>query len=488
MFKDILGFGETKPFDCVGTFEESQSAINLAAKKFKKDYIVKKLGKRAKFHKEVFRAQKESAVPEQFKFLGMENVLILGYGREGEATEKYLKKYHPELSIGIADLKTDKNYLKRQDNFDIAVKTPGINRNLLRVPYVTATNIFFSRLRQPASVPRAGGGYGGQAKILGKNTIIGVTGSKGKSTTASLIYKIIKTAGKNVEFLGNIGKPMIEAFLRPIPKNKIFVLELSSYQLDDIKFSPDIAVTTNLFPEHMDFHKGEEKYYNAKKNIINFQGQNGYFIYNPKNKIMKQWLYNYAGHPVPFAPKIPVRNTEIPILGEHNKDNIRAAVSVAKILRIPDKIIKKAIMDFKGLPHRLEFIGEFKGIKFYDDAISTTPESTIMAIKTLKSIGSIFLGGEDRGYKFGELEKALKKHKIKNVVLFPESGKRILKNKRGFNVIETKSMEEAVRFAYKNTQKNHICLLSCASPSYSLWKNFEEKGDEFKKYVIKFSR
>jgi len=469
LFKDVLGFGTMKPFDCVGTFEEAQTALFLAKKKFANDFIVRQMSKEAKYHKEVFRTNKETLVPEQCKFLGMEKALILGYGKEGKITKQYLKKEYPKLKIGVGDGKLDKNYLKKQTDFDIAVKTPGINKELVTVPYTTATNIFLS-------------------KVLDKNLVIGITGSKGKSTTSSLIFAILKEAGKNVKLLGNIGDPMLEALLNPISQDQIFVLELSSYQLDDIKFSPDIAVVTNLFPEHMDFHHGVENYYQAKKNIINFQHKDNYFIYNPENALSKKWVKDYQGKAVPCSTDIPLEDTEIPLLGEHNKNNIRAAVSVARILEIPDTIITTAIKNFKGLPHRLERVGEFKGITFYDDAISTTPESTIMAIKALKNIGTIFLGGEDRNYDFSQLEKAIKRAKIRNVVLFPDSGKRILKSTKGLNVLKTKSMQEAVQFAYQHTQKDSICLLSCASPSYSLWKNFEEKGDQFKKEISKQSR
>ena len=152
-----------------------------------------------------------------------------------------------------------------------------------------------------------------------------------------------------------------------------------------------------------------------------------------------------------------------------------------------DDVIKTAIKTFKGLPHRMEFVGEFKGIKFYDDAISTTPESTIMAIKTLKNIDTIFLGGQDRGYDFLQLEKAIKKYKIRNIVLFPDSGKKIIKNKKGFNILEARDMEQAVKFAFKFTGKGGVCLLSCASPSYSLWKNFEEKGEQFQSTIKKWA-
>lgn len=459
-FKDILGLGSMKPFDCVGTFEEAQTALFLARKKFKDTFIVRQLGKHAKYDRRVFTTIHESLVPEQFKFLGIKNVLILGYGKEGKVTHQYLKKQYPKLNIGITDAKEGREYLKKQRNYDLAIKTPGIHKKLVTIPYTTATNIFFYN-------------------ILGKHIIIGVTGSKGKSTTSSLIYHIIKTAGKNVELLGNIGMPMVKTLLHPVPKDRIFVLELSSFQLDDIKFSPDIAVVTNLFPEHMDFHDNLQNYYNAKKNIINLQNENNYFVYNPNNKTMVTWLKDYKGNVVPFSKKPLVSN----LIGQHNKSNIGAAMAVAQILKIPPEKIKKAVKSFKGLPHRLEFVGTYKGITFYDDAISTTPESTIMAIESLKNVDTIFLGGEDRGYNFLDLEKTIKKYTIRNIVLFPKSGSRMLTSKKGFNILQTSSMKQAVTFALKNTKEGRVCLLSCASPSYSLWKNFEEKGNEFKKMI-----
>jgi len=457
VFKDVLGFGKMKPFDCVGTFEESQTAMFLAKGKFADDFIIRQLGDKAKHYPEVLRTSNQSIAPEIFKFLGLENALILGYGKEGKISEEYLKKYYPKIKIAVGDASIDKNYLKNQKDSEIAIKTPGIKKELVTIPYTTATNIFF-------------------AQVLGNNTIIGVTGSKGKSTTSSLIFEILKEAGKNVELLGNIGKPMLEYLLNPIKKDTIFVLELSSYQLDDIKFSPDIAVVTNLFPEHMDFHGSLENYYKAKRNIVRFQNKNNYFIHNVKTK---SWLKDYKGKPVLFSQEIYQSN----LIGEHNKSNIGAAVSVAKILGIKDSVIKNAVKKFVGLPHRLEFVGEFKKIKFYDDAISTTPESTIMAIKSLPNIGTIFLGGQDRGYDFSDLEKTIKKYKINNVVLFPDSGNKIFKSTKNLNILKTDKMKEAVDFAYKNTKPGQICLLSCASPSYSLWKNFEEKGGQFKREV-----
>ncbi|MEK7664756.1 MAG: UDP-N-acetylmuramoyl-L-alanine--D-glutamate ligase [Patescibacteria group bacterium] len=478
LFRDILGFGKIKPFDCVGTLEEARAAMFLASKKFfarggKNDLIIKtflpKIKNPEKLVKNVFKTNPALNNSSQFRFFGIKNILILGYGKEGKVTKKYLKKYYSNLKIGIADANQGKNYLEKQENYDILIKTPGIKKDLITIPHTTATNIFFS-------------------KVLGKNIIVGITGSKGKSTTTSLIYEILKTARKNVKILGNIGKPMLEALMKPIKKDAIFVLELSSAQLEDLDFSPNIAVVTNLFPEHMDYHGNVENYYKAKKNIIKFQNKNNFFIYNPENKKLSDWAKESRAKIIPFANAGGFKSR---LPGEHNKKNIGAAVAAARLFNISDRIIKRAVENFKPLEHRLEFVGKFKNIKFYDDAISTTPESTIMAIKTLKNIDTIFLGGQDRGYDFSQLEKIIKKYKIKNIVLFPDSGNKILKAlRRGpglavFNILKTFSMEEAVRFAYKNTKSGGACLLSCASPSYSLWKNFEAKGNQFKKFVKK---
>src|SRR5262249_49881835 len=152
--------------------------------------------------------------------------------------------------IGILDQHFNKKYLDEQEHFDLAIKTPGIPKRKTRIPYVTATNIFFSQ---------------------NKNFTIGVTGSKGKSTTVSLIYEILKAAGKKVRLVGNIGNPMLETLLKKVGRDEILVIELSSYMLEDIEYSPNIALLLNLFPEHMDYHGGVKNYYEAKKNIFKFQ-------------------------------------------------------------------------------------------------------------------------------------------------------------------------------------------------------------------------
>lgn len=453
LFQNLLGFGKLKPFDCVGTFEEAQASLFLSSKKFKNDVVVKaflpKIKKPQDLVKKVFKTVATPTLPTPFCFFGIKNVCILGYGKEGKVAEKYIKKNYPRLPVGVLDRKLNKNYLTQQQDFDLAVKTPGIPKTKVTIPYITATNIFFSEI---------------------KNIVIGVTGSKGKSTTATLIYEILKATGKKVRLIGNMGSPALEVLLKKVDSNEIFVMELSSHMLDDIQYSPHIALLLNLFPDHMVYHNGVENYYKAKKNIFKFQKQGDVAIMPP------------------FIEKIPLERIEIPLFGAHNLRNIKAAIAAARLFDISDATIKKAIKNFKPLPHRLECVGVFNEITFYDDAISTTPESTIMAINSLRNIDTIFLGGEDRGYDFGELEKKLKLRRIRNIVLFPDSGNRVLKSRRGFNVFETRSMEKAVRFAFENTRKGHMCLLSTASPSYSLWNNFEEKGDLFKHFVKTYQK
>ena len=279
----------------------------------------------------------------------------------------------------------------------------------------------------------------------------------------------------------------------PRGKDDIFVIELSSYQLDDIAYSPHISVMLNLFPEHMDYHGDVSTYFESKKNIIKQSKENDFFIYNPQYEDLVQLAKNTYCRAIPFTELIPLSDNKIPLLGEHNRTNIKAALTVVSLFDISEESIKKSLLTFKPLRHRLENIGTYREITFYDDAISTTPQSTIAAIKSLSPIDTIFLGGEDRGYDFSTLVDEIIKMRISNIVLFPNSGLKILsflKKQTAYQprILETSDMKEAVRFAYLHTKPHTICLLSTASPSYSVWKNFEEKGDLFTLYASKYEK
>lgn len=433
-------------------------------------------------------------------------ILILGFGREGQDTYLFIRKLFPDKVLGIADkqiisnfqfpnskaLKTDKNvrfhfglnYLKAIKNYDVIIKSPGIP---IHIPEIEKA----FRLGKITS----------QTKIFFENcpgTIIGITGTKGKSTTTALIYNILKQAGKNAYLIGNIGEPVLK-YLNKATKNDYFVCELSSHQLYNLDKSPHIAVLLNIYPEHLDYNKTFAEYANSKANITKWQNKNDYLVFDSGNKTSSRIAQKSKAKKTPINTKyiskiIPLKG--IPLMGEHNLKNISAAIEVAKILKIPKEKIKLGIKNFKPLEHRLEKVGTFKGITFYNDALSTIPEATIGAINALgNNVQTIILGGFDRNLKFNNLAKEILKTKIKNAVLFPTTGEKIWKeiirqskNKTAIKPFFIDNMGDAVKIAYKNTDNGKICLLSTASTSFSIFKDYREKGDLFKKYIKKYSR
>lgn len=403
------------------------------------------------------------------KLADLENkrILLVGYGKEGKATETFLKKNVPSANLTVADSSQGVGYLALQNKFDFAIKSPGVHATDLMIPYTTATNLFFEKV---------------------KGTTIGITGTKGKSTTASLIYAMLKEGGKSVHLVGNIGNPMLSELLLSNTKDDVWVCELSSYQLSDIVYSPHIAVITSLFPEHMNYHGSIEAYYEAKARIVAYMTDKDYVVYDPQNTAVTALLEETKAMQIPFLPTLPFPESTIPLLGKHNRDNVRAAVTAAQLLELPEAVVTEAVGSFAALPHRLQLVGEYKNIAFYDDAISTTPQSTIAALESLSPVGTLFLGGEDRGYDFTPLIEKLVSLQIPNLVFFPKSGgkiKTLLEEQETYKpkTLTTTSMKEAVAFSYTESPQGSICLLSCASPSYTLWKNFEVKGDEFQKFV-----
>ncbi|MFH1820387.1 MAG: UDP-N-acetylmuramoyl-L-alanine--D-glutamate ligase [Candidatus Nealsonbacteria bacterium] len=386
-------------------------------------------------------------------------ILILGFGREGQDAFLFLKRLFPKKIIGIADAKkvsaknavlhTGKNYLKAIKKYDVVVKSPGIPFKILPKSsikkIITPTDIFFDNC---------------------PSKIIGVTGTKGKSTTSSFIYQTLKSGGVKAKLIGNIGKPVLMSLLGA-KKEDVFVYELSSHQLFHLKKSPHIAVLLNIYKEHLDYYKSFSEYARAKANIAKYQTKKDYFIYNSSDKRVKQ---------IAKASKVK----KIPIQGKYYDLNKAAAQAIAKLFKI------KPLKSFKLLPHRLELVGTFQGIEFYNDSLSTIPETTIEALDFLGSkVETLILGGFDRGLSFKKLGQRISKSQVRNVILFPKTGQRInkeIKNKN-INHFFARNMKEAVKQAYQNTKQNKICLLSPASPSFGLFKDYQERGELFKKYV-----
>lgn len=427
--------------------------------------------------------------------LSGKKICILGFGKEGQAVLSTLEKHATKTEITIADknpqlqatghkLQTGPDYLKNLDRFDIIIKSPGIppqpEFDSLKHNVTSSTQIFLDSIAGSGAI------------------VIGVTGSKGKSTTASLIHEMLQAGGKNVSLIGNIGEPAI-SHLDEAEKGKIFVMEMSSYQLADLTVSPQIAVVTSVFPEHLDYHASAplstgltpfERYKFAKKNVARFQNNEDIIFYCSTSDGAREIAMKSAGIRIPFsADECPIPIEKTHLIGEHNRSNIAAAYKVGVHLKIPDEAMLTAIRDFRGLPHRLQSIGVRHGIVWVDDAISTTPESTIAAMDALGDrVETIILGGQDRGNDFTELARRIKRSSVKTVILFPGSGPRIREAIGDAHADvcfhEADSMEKAVQFAKKRTMASKTVLLSTASPSYGMFKNFEEKGDAFRKCVF----
>ena len=283
--------------------------------------------------------------------LNGKNICVLGYGREGKAMVEALEKFAPDAEITIADknarveIGTTKHrkqlgegWLENLDTFDVLIKSPGIPPNpkleARSSKLTTSTQIFLDSI--------AGSGA----------TVIGVTGSKGKSTTASLIAHILKTAGKDVHLVGNIGDPAI-AHIADAKRDTIFVVEMSSYQLMDLKTAPHIAVITSFFPEHLDYHGSLENYRDAKSAITKLQTSNDVVFYADTEGVRPMIAESKAKKIAVTANDAPVRVSETRLIGEHNAGNIALAAAVARHLGVSDDVISSAIQSFTPLPHRL---------------------------------------------------------------------------------------------------------------------------------------
>jgi UDP-N-acetylmuramoylalanine--D-glutamate ligase len=318
----------------------------------------------------------------------------------------------------------------------------------------------------------------------------------GKGTTASLIYNILKQGGVKAHLIGNIEKPAL-SLLAKVKRDNVYVYELSSHQLYGLKKSPNIAVFLNIYPDHLDYYKNFNEYLRAKQNIARYQKKENYFIFNPRDKNVRKTAKLSKAQKIPcFISRIKevVAIGDIKLKGEFNLLNVAAAIETAKIFEIPKEKIKKAIKNFKSLPNRLEYVGTFKDITFYNDSSATIPEATMEAINALgDKVETIILGGSEKNVSFKNLAARIFKSKIKNLILFPTTGEKIWreiqKHQSGISSLKHFSagnMAEAVKLSFEYTGKGKICLLSCASPSFSLFDSYKDRGKQFKKYIKKF--
>ncbi len=456
--------------------------------------------------------------------LARARVLVLGLGREGLETYKFLRAEFPGQTLGLADrqpaerlvpevqgaIAADRavtthfgdGYLTSLSGYDIIIRSPG-------VPLITPA------IQQAA---RAGVRVTSHIEIFLANctgTTIGVTGTKGKSTTASLIHAILRAGGLDTHLVGNIGVPPL-SLLRTTGARSYLVIELSSYQLDGIGRSPHVAVLLNIVPEHLDLHGGFENYVRAKQNITRFQIADDVLVYNAMYPIPREIADACRARRLSFslegAPSagsllefdnvvyrgeqggteviLPAGDVLLP--GRFNLQNVLAAVTVGRVLGVDREAVAAAVRAFKPLPYRLEPMGAIGGIAFYNDPLATIPEATIAALDALgHDVATIVLGGYDRGLDMSGLARRLHRSEVGTVILFPPSGARIWeaveREYRGEVWLPknffTADMRTAVSLAYQNTPKGRICLHSPASPSFGLFKDYVERGDLFRRYV-----
>ena len=460
------------------------------------------------------------------------SVLILGFGREGQSTLKAFLKAGSAKKITIADQKAlslemevfadaayaDYNlqsidfccgpqYQDFCDDYDLVMKSPGIvlkkDISMYETEILSQMQLFFEYYR---------------------DRIIGITGTKGKSTTTTLLHHILKESGRPAILAGNIGIPVFD-ILHEVTDESIFVIELSCHQLEYMTISPKWGILLNIYEEHLDHYGTLEKYIASKEKIYENQKDGDYLFVNPDVKPETgrcsaniklvdikhikpdcniesdkgvDIILNMPSDSDQMLPVISYQNrqcelptTEISLLGEHNYLDIAYVYGVCCELGIDDEEFVKGLQSYVPLPHRLQYIGTVNGVAYYDDSISTIDETTIQALNTIKNADTVLIGGMDRGISYVNLERYLADSKVAHIILMEDTGKRIyeeiqsdypdfLHKERLFVV---NHLEDAVRLAKQITKKGGSCILSPAAASYGIFKNFEERGDVFAQLV-----
>lgn len=406
------------------------------------------------------------------------DIVFIGRGKEWQSFEKFITDQINVKSIRnvfIDDESRDTvNAELKQLDLDntVVVKTAGYAGHLMPVAYTTPTRIFFDCLKQ-----------------LGAKSI-GVTGTKGKTTTSSLLAETLKDAGIEVRLCGNIGFPMLDA-LENADRNTVFVIELSSFQLTELSQCPDVAIITNLFRDHTDYHGNIEAYWEAKRNIMKNMDETGTVIFNPEFEVILHWLADSKAKQIPIDPQENVDMSHAKLIGDHNKLNYLMVRAAAELFGVDRMSSSTTLNDFEPIRHRLQPVKVVNGVTYVDDAIGSNPEATIAGIQALihnrGPVGCVLLGGVDRYYDYSELVKLLSTLSIPKLVLFPDTGaiiKSMLPEKYTPETFDATTMDDAVKWAAEHTPSGSICLLSTAAPSTVLWSSFEEKGSMFQQAVL----
>jgi UDP-N-acetylmuramoylalanine--D-glutamate ligase len=427
-------------------------------------------------------------------------IAIAGYGLEGESNYRYFSKDSGntiviadergptrELPIGVETIIGEGAFLKL-DGFDIVMRTASLSPRKIKTDgkIWSSTNEFFRKC--PCQ-------------------IIGVTGTKGKGTISSLIASILRSDGRKVWLVGNIGVPPLQ-YLSDIQPTDIVVFELSSFQLWDLECSPHVAVITMIEPEHLDIHLSYDDYIEAKANIRRYQNDSDICIYHPRNKVSEH-ISNISKHgrTIRYAAEdgggVFVKDgsfwsddeiicdlDKLQLLGEHNIENACAAITVARYYDIASDVIANGLKDFKGLEHRLEFVRELDGVKYYNDSFSSSTPATIAAIKAFTAPEIVIMGGIDRGGDFTQIAGLVARlDNIKKIIVIGEIRDKlagILREISPNTDIETtdiKDIKDIVMLAKGYSSPGDVILISPGCASFDMFKDFYDRGNKFKEAV-----
>ena len=428
------------------------------------------------------------------KFQG-KKIAVVGLGVEGLSSVQYLRKHGAKITE--LDKKQGEKYLDKLNKFDLIVRSPGVklselinNHSSLIISKITSqTKLFFDMCPCP---------------------IIGVTGTKGKGTTASLIYEMLKKDDQDVYLGGNIGKPPFE-FLDKLATHSIVVLELSSFQLQDLTKSPHIAVMLMTTSEHLDYHKDTKEYVDAKRNILSYQSSQDFAIVNRdypasnESDIYTDGKVYYVSRERSGRDGCYVEdgsiwlqkegrktkitaNSQVKIPGGHNLENACAAIMAADLAGVSKENMVSVLKSFKGLEHRLELVRDVRGVKYYDDSFSTTPETAIAAIEAFKNPEILILGGSSKNSDFTELGKVISSHdNIKAIIgigkEWPKIKSRIKNSELRILIEGAGNMQKIVQAAAKIAKKGDVVLLSPACASFDMFQNYKDRGEQFKREV-----
>lgn len=427
------------------------------------------------------------------------NVAVVGYATEGIASYQYFTSLGHDVTVCDQNPNVDlpegaqaqlgEGYLENLDRFELIVRSAGIHPELIleKNPDVasritTAVNEFITN--SPT------------------RNIIGVTGTKGKGTTSTLITKMLQASGKHVELGGNIGTPPF-TFLSTLTQDSWVVLELSSFQLLDLRRSPHIAVCLLVVPEHLDWHADIDEYLGAKSRLFEWQNSDDVAIYYAKNERSQQITQAGAGRKLPYyeSPGAWVNGNiitidgleicttdEVKLLGKHNWQNICAAITAVWQAGTHDiAAIRSVITTFTGLEHRLEFVRELAGVQYYDDSFGTTPETAIVAMQAFTQPKIAILGGSDKGADYDELAATVASTQVRTAILIGDQAPRIKQALSAAGYTQTiegcQNMSDIIAAARNAAQPGDVVLLSTGCASFGMFQNYKDRGDQFKAAV-----